>query len=75
MAIDTRDYYKDKHNHAAGYRERSPLRQSMGELKADRRARIRARRAKSDRNGLRGFLIKLVVFVGAIVILAKLLTA
>ena len=32
MAIDTRDYYKDKHNQAAGYKEGSPLRQSMGDF-------------------------------------------
>lgn len=75
MAIDTRDYYKDKHNQAAGYKEGSPLRQSMGEVKANRRARIRARRAQDDRSGLLSFLLKLAVFIGAVVILAKLFAA
>lgn len=72
MAIDTRDYYKDKHNQAAGYRERSPLRQSMAQVKAERRARIRARRAQSDRQSWHGFLFKLVAFIVAIVVLLKL---
>lgn len=75
MAIDTRDYYKDKHNQAAGYKERSPLRQSMGQIKADRRARIRARRARDDRSGLLIFLLKLAVFIGAVVFLVKFLNA
>lgn len=75
MAIDTRDYYKDKHNQAAGYKEGSPLRQSMGEVKANRRARIRARRAQDDRSGLLSFLLKLAVFIGAVVFLAKLFAA
>lgn len=75
MAIDTRDYYKDKHNQAAGYKEGSPLRQSMGEVKANRRARIRARRAQDDRSGLLSFLLKLAVFIGAVVVLAKLFAA
>ena len=69
MAIDTRDYYKDKHNQAAGYKERSPLRQSMAEIKAERRARIRARRARNDRSGFLSFLLKLAVFIGAVVFL------
>lgn len=72
MAIDTRDYYKDKHNQAAGYRERSPLRQSMAEVKAERRARIRARRAQNDRSGFHSFLLKLALFIAAIVVLLKL---
>lgn len=75
MAIDTRDYYKDKHNQAAGYRERSPLRQSMAEIKAERRARIRARRAQNDRSDLLSFLLKLAVFIGAVVLLVKFLKA
>ena len=75
MAIDTRDYYKDKHNQTAGYKEGSPLRQSMGEVKAGRRARIRARRAEEDRNGLLRFLLKLAVFIGAVVFLVKFLKA
>ena len=75
MAIDTRDYYKDKHNQAVGYRERSPLRQSMAEVKAERRARIRARRAQDDRNGLLSFLLKLAFFIGAVVFLVRFLKA
>ena len=75
MAIDTRDYYKDKHNQAAGYKERSPLRQSMGEVKAARRARIRARRAQEDRKGIRSFLLKLAIFISVVVVLAKLFAA
>lgn len=75
MAIDTRDYYKDKHNQAAGYKEGSPLRQSMGEVKAARRARIRARRSQDDRSALLSFLLKLAIFIGAAVVLAKLFAA
>lgn len=75
MAIDTRDYYKDKHNQAAGYKERSPLRQSMAEVKAARRARIRARRAKDDRSTLLSFLLKLAFFIGAVVFLVRFLKA
>ena len=75
MAIDTRDYYKDKHNLAAGYKERSPLRQSMAEIKAERRARIRTRRARNDRSGFLSFLLKLAVFIGAVVFLVKFLKA
>lgn len=75
MAIDTRDYYKDKHNQAAGYKESSPLRQSMGEVKAGRRARIRARRAQENRSGLLSFMLKLAVFIVAVVFLVKFLKA
>ena len=75
MAIDTRDYYKDKHNQAAGYKELSPLRQSMAEVKAARRARIRARRAKDDRSTLLSFLLKLAFFIGAVVFLVRFLKA
>ncbi|WP_218239607.1 hypothetical protein [Comamonas fluminis] len=75
MAIDTRDYYKDKHNQAAGYMEGSPLRQSMGEVKAGRRARIRARRDQENRNGLLSFLLKMAIFIGAVVFLVKFLKA
>ena len=47
----------------------------MAEAKAERRARIRARRAQDDRKGLRGFLLKLAIFIGAIVVLVKALKA